>query len=97
MGESMVRFVHLSPDARSVDITVADGPTLFADVAFRESTEYGTVAAGTYDLEARLTDDDTLALAVPNVPLTSQANYTVFATGLAGQGTLNVVLAQDTP
>ncbi|MCA9758161.1 MAG: DUF4397 domain-containing protein [Candidatus Eisenbacteria bacterium] len=97
MGDSMVRFVHLSPDAPNVDITVTDGPTLFGNVAFREFTEYGTVSAGTYDLEARLTNGGALALAVPNVTLTSQANYTVFATGLAGQGTLNVVLAQDTP
>ncbi|MEZ4647339.1 MAG: DUF4397 domain-containing protein [Candidatus Eisenbacteria bacterium] len=97
MGESMVRFVHLSPDAPQVDVAVADGPTLFSGVAFREFTEYGTVQAGTYDLEARLTEGGAVALAVPDVPLTSGANYTVFATGEATQGTLTVVLAQDTP
>lgn len=95
--ESKVRFVHLSPDAPSVDIAVEGGPTLFSDVAFRAYTEYGSVTAGTYDLEARLSSSGALALAVPNVTLAGGENYSAFAAGLAGDGTLLVVLAQDTP
>ena len=96
-GESKVRFVHASPDAPDVDITVENGPTLFSDVAFRAFTEYGAVSAGTYDLEARLSADGALALAVPDVTLMGGENYTAFAAGLAGDGSLRVVLAQDTP
>ena len=96
-NESRVRFVHLSPDAPNVDITVEGGPTLFSDVAFREFTDYGTVSAGTYDLEARLSSGGALALAVPDVTLMGGETYTAFAAGLAGDGSLSVVLAQDTP
>ena len=34
-NRSLVRFVHLSPDAPNVDIKVMNGPTLFSNVAFR--------------------------------------------------------------
>jgi hypothetical protein len=94
---SLVRFVHLSPDAPNVDIKVMNGPTLFSDVAFRGSAGYDEVASGTYDLEARLSTGGALALSVPDVMLTGSDSYTVFAVGLAGDGTLGVVLVKDTP
>lgn len=93
---ALVRFVHLSPDAPNVDIKVMDGPTLFSNVAFRGFAGYDDVAAGTYDLEARLTNGGALALSVPAVELMGSETYSVFAVGLAGDGTLGVVLVQDT-
>lgn len=94
---SLVRFVHLSPDAPNVDIKVTNGPTLFSNVAFRGFDGYDEVAPGTYDLEARLSSGGALALSVPDVMLAGTESYTVFAVGLAGNATLGVVLAKDTP
>lgn len=94
---SLVRFVHLSPDAPNVDINVMNGPTLFSNVAFRGFAGYDEVAPGTYDLEARLSSSGALALSVPDVMLMGSESYTVFAVGLAGDGTLGVVLVKDTP
>jgi hypothetical protein len=96
-GNSLVRFVHLSPDAPEVDIVVEGGPTLFDDVGFRTFAGYGEVAAGTYNLEVRLTASNALALPVPGVMLGSGESYTVFAVGLAGDGSLGAVLVRDTP
>jgi hypothetical protein len=94
---SLVRFVHLSPDAPNVDIKVMNGPTIFSNVAFRGFAGYDDVASGTYDLEARLSTGGALALSVPDVTLMGSESYTVFAVGLAGDGTLGVVLVKDTP
>jgi hypothetical protein len=53
-GQAWVRFFHASPDAPAVDIAVAGGAVLFANVAFNQGTTYLPVPAGTYDLEARV-------------------------------------------
>jgi hypothetical protein len=63
---------------------VKGGPVLFTNVAFKKSSDYLPVNAGTYDLEVRLAGTNTVALAVPGVKLDSGTVYTVFAMGLAG-------------
>jgi hypothetical protein len=83
-GQSRVRFVHASPDAPAVDITLTDGTTLFDDVAFKEDGGYITVSAGTYDLQVRDETGTTVILPVNGVALASGKVYTVFAVGLAG-------------
>ncbi|MBN1443301.1 MAG: DUF4397 domain-containing protein [Planctomycetes bacterium] len=85
---SSVRFIHASPDAPPVDIAAAGGPVLFAGVEFRQGTEYLALDAGTYDLEVRLAGTETVALSVPSVILSPGANSTIFAIGLAGDGSL---------
>jgi hypothetical protein len=83
-GKSHVRFVHASPDAPAVDIAVAGGPVLFADVAFKGIGDYLPVDATTYDLEVRVAGTETVALDVPGLSLRDGNVYTVFAMGLAG-------------
>lgn len=90
-----VRFVHLSPDAPEVDIAVAGGAVVFPDVVFREFTDYVTLPAGTYNLEVRLANTTDVALPVPGLTLLNGRNYTVFARGLAGGGTLAAQVVVD--
>lgn len=89
-GNAHVRFVHLSPGAPNVDITLADGTAIFEDVAFGESDAEGAftpLAAGTYDLEVRSAGTDAVLLELPGVALADGAIYTVFARGFpAGNG-----------
>lgn len=80
-GNAHVRFVHLSPDAPNVDIAVTGGPILFSNVPFKGVAGYAPVAAGTYDLEARIAGTDTVALALPGVKLEDGKIYTIFAVG----------------
>lgn len=95
-GKAHVRFVHLSPDAPAVDIAVEGGPVVFNNIAYGASGEYTPVDAGTYDLEARPTGTQTVALAVPGVELRDGVAYTVYAVGLAGgQPALSVITSQD--
>jgi hypothetical protein len=87
-SQAKVRFVHMSPDAPAVDVAVQSGPVLFANVAFRESENYAIVGPQSYDLEVRLAGTETVVLPLPGVALDANRNYTVFAVGLAGNGTL---------
>lgn len=96
-GDPRVRFSHLSPDAPAVDVVVAGGGTIFSDVLFREAAGYDQVGAGMYDLEVRLSGNDALALAVPDVSLDADRSYTIFAIGLAGDASLDALLVEDTP
>ena len=77
-----VRFFHGSPDAPAVDIAVAGGAVLFADVSFQEGTSYLNVPAGSYDLEARIAGTMDVALTIPGVMLAEGGVYTAYATGL---------------
>lgn len=81
-GNVWVRFFHASPDTPAVDIAVTNGPLLFENVAFQQGTDYLEVAAGTYDLEARVAGTMTVGLALPNITLVDGNVYTVYATGL---------------
>lgn len=80
-GKSHVRFVHLSPDAPAVDITLTDGTVVFGNKAFKESTDFTPLDAGTYDLQVRVAGTATVALELPGIALEQGRIYTVFAKG----------------
>lgn len=94
--QARVRFVHASPDAPTVDITLPDGTTLFDNVSFREDGGYIEVPAGSYNLEVRDETGQTTVLTVADVMLASRGVYTVFAIGLLnGQPGLSALIVQD--
>ena len=86
-GKAKVRFVHASPDAPPVDITVRDGPTLFPNVAFKSVAGYVPVDADSYTLQVRPAGTTNVALTVPNVVLQAGQVVTIFGTGLLGNNT----------
>jgi LPXTG-motif cell wall-anchored protein len=95
-GKAHVRFAHFSPDAPAVDIAVKDGPVVFSNVAFKDSSSYTPVDAGSYDLEVRLAGTSTVALSVPGVALQDGTVYTIYAMGLAGGSpALEAVVSED--
>jgi hypothetical protein len=49
--KTLVRFVHASPDAGTVDIAVDDGPTLLEDIKFGDASGYLEIAPGDYDID----------------------------------------------
>ncbi len=83
-GKSHVRFVHLSPNAPAVDITLADGTVIFGNKAFGQYTPFTPLTAGTYNLQVRLAGSPTVVLNLPNIVLENGKIYTVFARGLVG-------------
>jgi trimeric autotransporter adhesin len=91
-----VRFVHLSPDAPSVDIFAA-GVTdpIFGDVMFRENGGYITVAGGSYDLTVALANGGPAVLNLADVEFTNGFVYTIIAAGSVAAGTLQAVAYVD--
>lgn len=89
-GNAKVRFVHLSPDAPTVDVAVAgQASPLFDAQDFRDATAFTEVPAGTYDLEVRLDADNSVVLPVAGVQLQAGKIYTIFAKGFVTPPTGN--------
>lgn len=84
-GKAHVRFIHLSPNAPAVNITLTDGTILFGNVAFKGSINFTPINAGTYNLQVRdAATNQTVVLELPNVTVQAGKIYTVFAKGLLG-------------
>lgn len=79
-----IRFVHASPNAPAVDITLTDGTILFGNVSFRGVGDYISVPGGSYDLQVRVAGTSTVALNVPGVGFGNNTVTTVYAMGLLG-------------
>lgn len=86
-----IRVVHTSPDAPGVDIAVTGGDVLIPNLEFPASSDYLEVPAASYDLEVRLAGTDTVAIPLPGVALEAGMVYSVYAIGLAGDGSLTVL------
>ncbi|HMT29014.1 MAG TPA: DUF4397 domain-containing protein [Bacteroidia bacterium] len=87
-GKAHVRFIHLSPDAPSVDVAVDGAAVVFGDYSYEEYSAFTPLDAGTYDLEVRVAGTSTVALDLDPITLQAGKIYTVFAKGfLGGTGT----------
>ena len=87
-GKAHVRFIHLSPDAPAVDITLTNGTVVFGNKSFKEFTVFTPLDAGSYDFEVRVAGTNTVTLDLPSITLEAGKIYTVFAKGfLNGAGT----------
>lgn len=84
-GKAMIRFLHLSPNAPAVDITMPNGTVVFGNISFKHITPYIDVTPMNYTLQVRLAGTSTVVLTVPNVNLVADKYYTVYAIGLAGE------------
>ena len=93
-GNSHVRFIHLSPDAPAVDITLTDGTVVFGDYEFKEYSDFTPLPATSYDLQVRLAGTSTVVLELPGISVMDGNIYTVFAKGFVG-GTGNQALGAE--
>lgn len=93
-GDARLRFVHTVPDAPAVDIWASD-EVLFENVAFGEGSAFATVDAEAYDIDVRPAgaDDDVLSLA--GLSLDDATSYTMLATGMLDDESLDAVLVAD--
>ncbi len=95
-GKSYVRFVHLSPNAPPVDITLPNGTVVFNNIGFKDVTNYMTLDPGSYTLQVRPTGSPQVVLAIPDIRLSPNMVYTIFAVGLVGNTPpLEALIASD--
>ncbi|HMS33507.1 MAG TPA: DUF4397 domain-containing protein [Ignavibacteria bacterium] len=80
-----VRFIHLSPNAPTVDVGVTGKAIWFPFYSFGQYSSFRAVTGGTYtDLNVFLAGTPTLVYSVPNVTFTAGKIYTIVADGFAG-------------
>ncbi len=84
-NNAMVRFIHLSPNAPAVDITLPDGTIVFKNISYMQGTNYAAVPPSTYTLQVKPTNTSTVVLTVPNVAVEANKYYTIYALGLVGK------------
>ncbi|MCA9670221.1 MAG: DUF4397 domain-containing protein [Myxococcales bacterium] len=95
-GKAHLRFAHLSPDAPAVDIWIKGSPApIFTNMKFKGSTTFIPVKAGTYAIEVKLAGTHTTVLESGHLTLDASGIYTVWASGLVGNGTLGAELIRN--
>jgi len=95
-GKAYLRFVHLSPNAPAVDITLPDGTVLFSNIVYRGITSYIPLNPGTYTLQARVAGTNQVVLNVPNINVLPNKILSTYAVGLAGDNPpLQVLIPLD--
>ena len=82
-GKSLIRFIHVSPDAPAVDIvtTGTNGTTLFSDIAFKGSTEFEEITAGANSFQIRRAGGEEVLLSLTNHTLVAGRIYTILLRG----------------
>lgn len=81
----LVRFVHLSPNAPAVDVSLQSGKILFKNVEFKEVTGYTIGKPGLYNVLLKVANTDKKVLYVPNIKLRRTRFYTIYVVGFAGK------------
>jgi hypothetical protein len=88
-GKAHIRFIHLSPDAPAVDIkeSGSGGAVLFSNRAYRSVSNFISIDAGEYTLDAMVAGSSVVAITVTGITFEAGKIYTVYARGsLGGSG-----------
>ncbi|NJN28864.1 MAG: DUF4397 domain-containing protein [Cyclobacteriaceae bacterium] len=81
-GESMIRVIHLSPDAAATDFYLGDESTaLISDLEFNESSEFEAIDAGEYDLNITPGGETDALVSVEKANFREGGIYTVLLRG----------------
>ncbi|MEO2076509.1 MAG: DUF4397 domain-containing protein [Bacillus sp. (in: firmicutes)] len=82
LNEAKVRFIHLAPNAPTLDIAVKDRDVVFPKVSYKQATEYLGLTPMTVDLEAREAGSKEVILPMPKVTFQPNESYTIVFLGL---------------
>jgi hypothetical protein len=97
--QTHLQFAHLASGVQGVTVA-ANGSDVFTNVAPAVLSKYVPVAAGTYNVTARVAATNTVALVLPGTVLPPRTAITVFAVGNAAAAAnsataLRVIVAVD--
>lgn len=98
-GQAKVRFVHVSPDAPAIDISIpASSLTLTRNLSFGTASPYITVTGGTYDVNVMPSGQSgNIVLVVNDVNVVAGNVYTVVIMGRVATNTLMSQTLIDNP
>lgn len=91
-GKANLRVIHLAPDAPDLDIKLSlDTGNLFSKLAFKETSKYTSITAGSYVFEL-LSNESGSSLKIVAGTLTDGQIYTMFVKGQQKANTLDAQL-----
>lgn len=80
-GKGFIRFIHLSPDAPSVDVKLPNGNIIFSNVSYKGVTRYLPASPRKYTIEVYTSDSGKRLLYVPNIRIIPNRFYSIYAVG----------------
>jgi hypothetical protein len=88
-GQSRLRFIHAAPDVDDFSVVITDGPTLVDGMGFKDTSDYETLDAGTYDIQVKQGDD--VLIRVQDFTLEPGKVYDAIAIGRSDDNSLQLV------
>lgn len=92
VGYGRIRFIHLSPDAPSLNLCLDGGMTLdpaFYEITYKEYSDFVKIPEGVYDLELRNTNTLLPVLNLDAFNIESEKNYTLYIFGNISSQTIS--------
>ncbi len=94
-GTAKVRFIHTSPDAPSIDITVGSLGKVFSNISFKGVGQYMEVPAGSFNLKVNPTNNQNQTVLTKTLNFEAGKVYTVYAVGQLADRSLNTLVSVD--
>jgi hypothetical protein len=82
-NSSNIRFVNLSHDSPSMNITLSDGTVLFHNMNFRNVSGYKQFDPKVYTFYVREVKQNSKILTISNIDIKPEQNYTIYITGMS--------------
>jgi len=81
LGKAKIRFIQLSPDAGSFDLSVQNGATLFTNQAYQTASAFTSIDPGNYIFQLKA-DQTGAVTTLPTETISAGRIYTVWSKGL---------------
>ena len=96
ISNSFLRFIHLSPNAPLVSLSLSNNTILFGNVEYLETTGYYPVSPAIYDFKVTLSSFSGLYKYINDKKLENGRFYTIYIIGLLnGNPELGYLLVED--
>lgn len=91
---SYVRFINLSPNSSSLSLALPNGPFLFDEIPYLDTTEYYPVSPGIYNFA--ISDKNNFNNFISNIDLKKDMFITIYILGLLNNSPrIGYILAKD--
>lgn len=80
-NEASVRFLHLSPDAPAIDVTVPHGDIVFPDLSYKELSEPLAITPMTLNFILKVAGSKNHIFSLPKFKTNPQKSYTIILIG----------------
>lgn len=96
LNRSLVRAIHLSPNAPAVDVLTEGGVKLFPNIAYKQVSMYKPVPVGEQTLNVNVAGTDKTVLTIKDIELKKGKIYSVYVIGLVGaEPALSALILED--